>query len=58
MARKHDNKMTNKGNITVNQGYMEKVTKNANYQQNEKKARMSMESEKQMMHDHSVRKKE
>ena len=58
MARKHDNKMTNKGNITVNQGYMEKVTKNAKYQQNEKKARMSMESEKQMMHDHSVRKKE
>lgn len=58
MARKHDNKMTSRSNTTVNKAYLEKVTKNAGYQANEKKSRQFQNVEKQMLKDRSIRSKE
>jgi hypothetical protein len=58
MARKHDNKMTNRGGTTVNKAYLEKVTKSKGYQQNEKKLRLFDRLEKFFSRDHSNRKKE
>ena len=58
MARMHDNSMNSRKNTTVNKALMEKVTKNAVYQHNEKKARRFEQYEKHFMHDQSVRKKE
>lgn len=58
MARKHDNKMTSRSGTTVNKAYLEKVTKNAGYQANEKKSRQLQDIEKQMLKDHSIRSKE
>lgn len=50
--------MTNRGGTTVNKAYLEKVTKNAGYQANEKKSRQLQDIEKQMLKDHSIRSKE
>ncbi|MBI5073329.1 hypothetical protein HZA99_05930 [Candidatus Woesearchaeota archaeon] len=50
--------MSSRSNTTVNKAYMEKVTKSANYQASEKKARQMHEVEKHMMHDQTMRKKE
>ncbi len=58
MARKHENKMTSRGNMTVNKGQMEKVTKNKGFQQTEKKLRLFERLEKFFSRDHSNRKKE
>ena len=58
MARKHENKMTSRGNQTVNKGQMEKVTKNKGFQQSEKKFRIFERLEKFFSRDHSNRKKE
>lgn len=58
MARKHDNSMKSRSNTTVNKAYIENVTKNADYQASEKKAKMLHEVEKHLMHDKSMRKKE
>ena len=58
MARKHDSKMTSRSGTTVNKAYLEKMTKNAGYQANEKKARQEADVEKLMLKDNSMRKKE
>ncbi len=58
MARKHESRMSGKGNTIVNKAYIENTGKNREYQAAEKKSRLLSMFDKFFARDRSVRKKE